>query len=292
MNASSILLAARPKTLPAAIVPVWTGCVLSWMMTGHLHTSLAVSTLIFAIAIQIATNLFNDVIDHRKGADTSRRLGPVRVTASGMMTHRAVMSWALAFIAIAIVAGVILLHARGWPIIAIAIPSLFLTYGYTGGPFPLAYHGMGELFVILFFGLVAVVGTVFIQTGGFPKEGFLLGTQIGCLSAVLISINNLRDREEDLSNNKLTLAARWGRSVGITVIALEIIIVLVLASGWIPAGKPMFALTAIPILILSPCILSAIIRTPPNQSFNRYLALAGLQLLAFGLTFHIIAWTL
>lgn len=292
MNASSILLAARPKTLPAAIVPVWTGCVLSWVMTGHLHTSLAVSTLIFAIAIQIATNLFNDVIDHCKGADTSRRLGPVRVTASGMMTHRSVMSWALAFIAIAIAAGVILLHARGWPIIAIAIPSLFLTYGYTGGPFPLAYHGMGELFVILFFGLVAVVGTVFIQTGGFPKEGFLLGTQIGCLSAVLISINNLRDREEDLSNNKLTLAARWGRSVGITVIALEIIIVLVLASGWIPAGKPMFALTAIPILILSPCILSAIIRTPPNQSFNRYLALAGLQLLTFGLTFHIIAWTL
>jgi len=290
MNASSILLAARPKTLPAAIVPVWAGCVLSWVMTGHLHTPLAVSTLIFAIAIQIATNLFNDVIDHRKGADTPRRLGPVRATASGMMTQRGVMSWAMAFIAIATAAGVILYLARGWPIIAIAIPSLFLTYGYTGGPFPLAYRGMGEVFVILFFGLAAVVGTVFIQTGGFPKEAFLLGAQIGCLSAVLISINNLRDREEDLSNNKLTLAARWGRRAGITIIALEMIIALVLASGWIPAGKPMLALSAAPILILSPRILSAVIRTRPNQTFNRYLALAGLQLLAFGLAFHLIAW--
>lgn len=289
MNSSSILLAARPKTLPDAIVPVWAGCVLSWVMTGHLHTSLAVSTLVFAVAIQIATNLFNDVIDHRKGADTLRRLGPIRVTASGMMTQRAVISWALAFLAIAITAGVILLRARGWPIIAIAIPSLFLTYGYTGGPFPLAYRGMGELFVILFFGCVAVIGTVFIQTVYFPKEAFLLGAQIGCLSAILISINNLRDREEDRSNHKFTLAARWGSRAGTTIIALEMIIVVVLASGWILGGKPMLALAVIPVLILSPCILSAIIRTQPNQTYNRYLAVAGIQLLAFGLVFHLVA---
>lgn len=289
MNAFSIVLAARPKTLPAAIVPVWTGCVLAWLLTGHIQVGLAGSTMVFAIAIQIATNLFNDVVDHRKGADTSKRLGPVRVTASGLMSQRAVVSLAQVFLGIAAISGTALYIARGWPIIAIAIPSLFLTYGYTGGPFPLAYRGMGELFVVLFFGLVAVVGTVFIQTGAFPPESFLLGSQIGCLSAILISINNLRDREEDLSTGKLTLAARWGRLAGIRIICLEMAVSLLLLIGWVIAGRPVLSLAALPILVLSPRILSGIASTQPDQSFNGYLALAGLQLLLFGLIFQLAA---
>jgi len=289
MKASSILLAARPKTLPAAFVPVWTGCVLVWLLTGHLRIGLAVATLLFAVSIQIATNLFNDVVDHRKGADTPGRLGPVRVTASGLMSQRAVMSLALVFIGISAIAGAFLYAARGWPIVAIAIPSLFLTYGYTGGPFPLAYRGMGELFVILFFGLAAVVGTVFIQTGFLPPEAFLLGAQVGCLSAILISINNLRDRKEDLSTKKLTLAARWGHRAGLVIIALEIAGALMLAGGWAIAGKPTLVWPALPVALLSSRILSGIRQADPDQALNRYLALAGLQLLLFGLIFHLAA---
>src|SRR5690606_33040962 len=127
----------RPKTLPAAIVPVWTGCVLAWKLTGNFSSLLALCTLGGAVAIQIATNFFNDAIDSHKGADTDRRLGPTRVTASGMMHPATVMRLGAAFLALATLCGVVLWQARGWPIIAIGIPSLFLAYGYTGGPFPL-----------------------------------------------------------------------------------------------------------------------------------------------------------
>ena len=215
-----MVLAARPKTLPAAVVPVWAGCVLAWKLTGEFDWLIAWSTLLGAVFIQIATNFFNDAIDSRKGADTERRLGPVRVTASGMMTARMVNGLAVGFLGLAFLCGVILYQARGWPVIVIGLPSLFLAYGYTGGPFPLAYRGMGEVFVVLFFGLVAVCGTVFMQTGEWPREGLLLGGQIGLLSAVLISINNLRDREEDATTGKRTLAVRFGPKVAVAVIWL------------------------------------------------------------------------
>ena len=144
----SSLQAARPKTLPAAIVPVWTGCVLAWAMQGVFDPWLATCTLMGALAIQLATNFFNDAIDHRKGADTSRRLGPQRVAASGLLSERGVMGMASGFLVVAIVFGLVLYQARGWPVLFIGLPSLFLAYGYTGGPYPLAYRGMGEIFVI------------------------------------------------------------------------------------------------------------------------------------------------
>ena len=111
----------------------------------------------------------------------------------------------------ALVCGFFLFTVRGWPIIAIGIPSVYLSYGYTGGPVPLAYRGLGELFVILFFGFVAVMGTIFVQTGFWPWQGWISGLQIGCLSAVLIAVNNYRDLEEDRAANKRTLVVRWGR---------------------------------------------------------------------------------
>ena len=148
----SCALAARPKTLPAAIVPVWAGCVLAWKLGGVFDPWLAGCTLIGAVAIQIATNFFNDAIDSMKGADTKTRLGPVRVTASGLLPPRTVMRVAGGFLAVALLCGVFIYQERGWPIVLIGLPSLFLAYGYTGGPFPLAYRGMGELFVIVFFG--------------------------------------------------------------------------------------------------------------------------------------------
>jgi 1,4-dihydroxy-2-naphthoate octaprenyltransferase len=285
----SCLLAARPKTLPAAIVPVWAGCVLAWKLSGSFDLALALWTLGGAIAIQIATNFFNDAIDARKGADTARRLGPVRVTASGLMSPRAVMGIATAFLAIAVVCGVFLYHARGWPILAIGIPSLFLAYGYTGGPFPLAYRGMGELFVIAFFGLIAVTGTVFIQTGQWPEESFLLGAQIGLLSSVLISINNFRDRAEDATTGKRTLAVRFGPKVAAGVIWLEIKLAAFAGLGWLAFGKPALMIASLPVLLLGMRILWGVFTLPPGPAFNKLLALAGVQLILFAALFHFAA---
>lgn len=285
----SCLLAARPKTLPAAIVPVWAGCVLAWKLSGSFDLPLALWTLIGAIAIQIATNFFNDAIDARKGADTEKRLGPVRVTASGLMSPRAVMGIATAFLSIAVVCGVLLYQARGWPIIAIGIPSLFLAYGYTGGPFPLAYRGMGELFVIAFFGLIAVAGTVFIQTGQWPQEAFLLGLQIGLLSSVLISINNFRDRAEDATTGKRTLAVRFGPKVAAAVIWLEIKLAAFAGLGWLAFGKPALMIASLPVLLLGMRILWGVFTLPPGPAFNKLLALAGVQLILFAALFHLAA---
>lgn len=285
----SCVLAARPKTLPAAIVPVWAGCVLAWKISGVFDAGLAFATLLGAAAIQIATNFFNDAIDAKKGADTERRLGPVRVTASGMLSQGAVMSIAAGFLAVAVVCGVILFQARGWPIVLIGIPSLFLAYGYTGGPFPLAYRGMGELFVIGFFGLVAVAGTVFIQTGGWPREALLLGLQIGLLSAVLISINNFRDREEDLSTGKRTLAVRCGPRVAAAVIWLEIKMAAFAGLGWLVMGEPWLVIASLPVLLIGMRIIWGVFTLPPGPGFNRLLTLGGVQLILFAVVFHVAA---
>jgi 1,4-dihydroxy-2-naphthoate octaprenyltransferase len=280
------MLAARPKTLPAAIVPVWVGCMLAWNLHGTFNPWLALATLLGALAIQIATNFFNDAIDSAKGADTARRLGPVRVTASGMLRSRTVMTLAAGFLAVACGCGVFLYHARGWPILAIGIPSLFLAYGYTGGPFPLAYRGLGEIFVIAFFGLVAVTGTVFIQTGGWPPAAMLLGMQTGLLSAVLISINNYRDREEDATTGKRTLAVRCGPQVAAAVIRLEIQLAAVAGIAWIGLGRPSLLLASAPAVLLGSKILRGVRTLPPGPAFNRLLALGALQLILFAVTFH------
>jgi 1,4-dihydroxy-2-naphthoate octaprenyltransferase len=283
------VLAARPKTLPAAIVPVWVGAVLAWKLSGKCDPWLALATLLGAITIQIATNFFNDAIDAKKGADTARRLGPVRVTASGMLRPRVVMAIAAGFLTVALVCGVFLYQARGWPIVVIGIPSLFLAYGYTGGPFPLAYRGMGEWFVIGFFGLVAVTGTVFIQTGGWPREALLLGLQTGLLSAVLISINNLRDRAEDTTTGKRTLAVRCGPRVAAALIWLEILLAALGGLVWIAFGHASLVFASIPVLLLGSGIIRGVHTLPPGPAFNRLLALGGVQLLFFAAVFHMAA---
>jgi 1,4-dihydroxy-2-naphthoate octaprenyltransferase len=283
------VLAARPKTLPAAIVPVWAGCVLACQLSGVFDPWLAFCTLLGAVAIQVATNFFNDAIDARKGADTARRVGPQRVTASGMLSARAVMTLAAGFLLVALGCGTVLFQARGWPIVCIGIPSLFLAYGYTGGPFPLAYRGMGELFVILFFGLVAVAGTVFIQTGGWPPEALLLGFQVGLLSAVLISINNFRDRDEDSTTGKRTLAVRFGPKPAAAIIWLEIKLAAFAGLGWLAFGQPMLIIASLPVMLIGMRICWGVFTLPPGPAFNRLLALAGLQLVLFAGVFHLAA---
>ncbi len=285
----SCVLAARPKTLPAAIVPVWVGCVLAWKLGGSFDLPLACATLIGAVAIQIATNFFNDAIDSKKGADTDRRLGPLRVTATGLIRPRTVLGIASGFLTLALICGAFLYQARGWPILCIGIPSLFLAYGYTGGPFPLAYRGMGEVFVILFFGLVAVTGTVFIQTGLWPREALLLGWQVGLLSAVLISINNFRDREEDSTTGKRTLAVRCGPKIAAAVIWFEIKLAAFAGLVWMAWGHPALLIASIPVLLVGLRIIWGVFTLPPGPGFNRLLALGGVQLILFAAVFHFAA---
>jgi 1,4-dihydroxy-2-naphthoate octaprenyltransferase len=285
----SCLLASRPKTLPAAIVPVWVGCVLAWKLTGTFNLWLAFCTAGGAIAIQIATNFFNDALDSRKGADTRNRLGPTRVTASGMMSAASVMRLGCVFLLIATGFGLVLYQARGWPVIAMGIPSLFLAFGYTGGPFPLAYRGLGEIFVVIFFGFIAVLGTVFIQSGAWPREAWLLGGQVGLLSAVLISINNLRDREEDATTGKNTLAVCLGPKAAVAVIWLEVKIAAFAGLAWIAFGHPTLAMAGAPVFLLGLRILWGVMTSPPGPAFNRLLALGAFQLIVFAAVFHFAA---
>jgi len=281
----SYFLAARPKTLPAAVVPVWVGCALAYHLTGGWDLWLAVYTLMGAIWIQIATNFFNDAIDSDKGADTDARLGPVRATASGQLSRNTVFAAAVICLLIACVFGYLLFASRGWPVLAIGIPSLYLCYGYTGGPVPLAYRGLGELFVILFFGVVAVTGTVFIQTGNWFTEAVITGISIGCLSAMLISINNLRDVDEDRSNHKNTLAVKWGRAR-----CINLLFVMWLASYI--ALMPIFGyrfqlLYFLPAFILGAMIVRKVSQTPPGTVYNQFLALSALQLILYAAAIHL-----
>jgi len=284
----AILLAARPKTLPAAIVPVWTGSVLAWKLTGLFSWTLALCTLGSAIAIQIATNFFNDAIDDAKGADTEARLGPTRVTASGLLPRKTVYLLATVFLVIASLLAIPLIEARGWIILAIGIPSLFLAYGYTGGPFPLAYLGLGEVFVVAFFGLIAVTGTIFVQTGAFYSEALWLGLTVGCLSAVLITINNLRDIEEDTRSDKKTLAVRWGWEKASNLIRIEYIVAII--SFYLTRSSPQMGDYLFAIFVLAfPAVrvISSVKNNGPSPALNGQLALAGMHLIFFA-----IAWTI
>jgi 1,4-dihydroxy-2-naphthoate octaprenyltransferase len=183
----------------------------------------------------------------------------------------------------------VLIRAAGWPILAIGAPSMYLAYGYTGGPFPLAYRGMGELFVVAFFGLVAVAGTVFVQTLAWRPEAFLLGGQIGLLSAVLISINNLRDREEDSTTGKRTLAVRLGPKPARIIIWLEIKLAVFLGLVWFVFGLPWLVLAVLPLLTLGMRIIWGAFTMPEGRGMNKLLALSALQLVAFAILFHILA---
>lgn len=203
------LLAIRPKTLFAAIAPVMLGTALSYSHNqGHLLNAFA--ALLGAIGIQIGTNLANDYWDSKKGADTQDRLGPVRVTSSGLISPRSVfVAMILAFV-VAGFAGLYLIYVAGWPVFWIGVLSIFCGIIYTAGPFPLAYLGLGDVFTFVFFGPVATMGTYYVQAHAISFAALLLGCVPGAYSVVLIALNNLRDRESDILVNKKTLAVRFG----------------------------------------------------------------------------------
>ncbi len=203
------LSAIRPATLWAGAVPVLAGSALA-VADGHRAPLAALAALLGAVLIQIGTNLVNDVADAARGADTPDRLGPPRATAQGWLTARQVTAGAAVSLAAAAVLGAYLTWVGGWPILTLGLASLVCAVAYTAGPFPLGYHGLGDLFVLLFFGFGAVVGTYFVQAGEVSAGALGAGFALGALATAILVVNNLRDRAGDAEAGKRTLAVRFG----------------------------------------------------------------------------------
>lgn len=279
----SWLLASRPKTLTAAVVPVFVGAALaSTQGAGWSWTSI-ILILLSAVCIQIATNLINDAIDFKKGADTEHRIGPQRVTQSGLLSHKQVMLGGLLFLLLAILFGIPLVMQAGWPIVTIGVVSVLMAYSYTGGPFPLAYLGLGDIFVFIFFGLIAVAGTYFISTGTCSPDVLVAGAQIGLLSTVLIAINNLRDVHQDRVVHKRTMAVRYGiRFVRFEIAAL-IGVSFLLSFYWALNGRLWAGILPFVMLPLGINISRQIFHEEPSVMYNKYLAQSAGLHAGFGL---------
>ena len=201
--------ALRPATLVASISPVMLGCALA--VHEDVFVGLpALLALGAAVFVQIGTNLANDVLDFKKGADTEQRLGPARATAQGWLTPTEVSVGAGVALLCSGACGAGLALVAGWPVVVIALVSLVCAVAYTGGPFPLAYVGLGDIFVFVFFGLIAVAGTVYVQALQWPPQAWWLGAAYGCLATAILVVNNLRDRVTDKVAHKRTLAVRLG----------------------------------------------------------------------------------
>src|SRR5437868_4343120 len=204
------LMAARVRTLPASIAPVLVGTALAGY-AGVFHPLRFVAALLGALFIQVGANLSNDYSDARRGADTEDRLGPVRVTAGGLVPPRQVLIATYVTFALAILCGVYLIAVAGWQLLLVGAASIVAGVLYTGGPRPYGYEGLGELFVFLFFGIVAVAGSFFVQTETLVWEAFALAVPVGLLASAVLVVNNVRDLETDRRAGKRTLAVRLGR---------------------------------------------------------------------------------
>lgn len=203
------ILAGRPKTLPAAAAPVIVGAALAWR-EGEFELYPALAALMTALLLQIGANLANDVFDYRRGADRPDRLGPVRVTATGLLTPRQVLTGMWLVFGVSALLGIYLIWVAGWPVLLIGIGAILSAIAYTGGPFPLGYYGLGDLFVFIFFGLAAVVGTYFVQARTLIPAAWWAAVPMGLLTVAILVVNNLRDIEGDRAAGKHTLAVRLG----------------------------------------------------------------------------------
>jgi len=282
-------MATRPKTLTAAIVPVIVGTMLATTVGVTIDWYLAWHALMGALCIQIGTNFINDALDFKKGADTGTRIGPLRATQSGLLTMRQVFLAGLAFFGLAILFGIPLIMKGGWIILLILVLSVVCGYLYTGGPKPLAYVGLGDLFVFVFFGLVSTVAVCYIQTGTFLGDALLAGAQIGLLATVLIAINNLRDRVEDAKVGKRTLAVRYGVSFARCEITFLLMAPFILSVFWVEYHGYLIALLPWLTYPLALTLVRNIWINNPSSLYNKYLAQAALLHLGFGalLTFAI-----
>jgi 1,4-dihydroxy-2-naphthoate octaprenyltransferase len=213
------VLAARPATLTAAFAPVAVGTACAWRVDAF-RWDAALAALLGAFLIQIATNFANDMYDFQKGADTEERLGPLRAAQAGLLTVHQLRRGIIVAFGLALGVGVYLTWVAGPVVVAMGLSSIAAGLAYTGGPFPLAYNGLGDVFVMLFFGFVAVAGTAFVQAFHVPSVAWLASVPIGALATAILAVNNVRDFEGDARAGKGTLVVRFGRRAGVWEYAL------------------------------------------------------------------------
>src|SRR5579884_3560482 len=275
------LMASRVRTLPASLAPVLVGTALAGYL-GVFHPLRFVAALIGAMFIQVGTNLSNDYSDARRGADAEDRLGPVRVTAGGLVPPRRVLVATYVSFAVAVLAGVYLIVVAGWQLLLVGAASILAGVLYTGGPRPYGYEGLGEVFVFLFFGIVAVAGSYFVQVKHLEWEAFALAVPVGLVAAAILVVNNFRDLDTDRRAGKRTLAVRLGRGRTRAMFATMVYLAYLLTPvTWL--FGPLRAWLFLPWLTLP--LATSIVRTVRNRtdgaSLNEALARNGMLQLAF-----------
>jgi 1,4-dihydroxy-2-naphthoate octaprenyltransferase len=282
VSVSHWVLAARPKTLSAASVPVLVGSACAFAL-GRWQPGPALAALGGALLLQIGANFANDVYDYEKGADTAERLGPTRAVQAGLISPAAMKRGMYVVFALALLLGLYLTFVAGPIILGIGIVSILSAVAYTGGPYPLGYNGLGDLFVFVFFGLVAVCGTSFVQLGHVPPLAVWCSLPVGALATAILVVNNLRDHEQDARVGKRTLAVRWGERAVIyeygLLLALAYAVPLYLATS---AHRGLFVLLPLVTLPLGRKLMRAV-ATERGSDLNARLAGTAKLLLLFGL---------
>jgi 1,4-dihydroxy-2-naphthoate polyprenyltransferase len=269
------LMAARPKTLPVGLAPVLVGTALA-ATADVFHPLRFAAALLGALFIQVGANLSNDYSDARRGADAEDRLGPLRVTAGGLVPPRQVLVATYVTFGLAILTGVYLVAVAGWQLLLVGAASIVAGVLYTGGPRPYGYEGLGELFVFLFFGIVAVAGSYFVQTERLVWEAFALAVPVGLLASAVLVVNNVRDLDTDRRAGKRTLAVRLGRERTRSLYAAMVYLAFPLAPvTWIfgPLG-PWLLLPFLALPLAAP-VVRTVRRRSDGPSLNEALAQSG-----------------
>jgi 1,4-dihydroxy-2-naphthoate octaprenyltransferase len=284
------LLAARPATLPAAIVPVLVGSAAGLHGLHQIHERVLFPTLLAALLIQIGTNFANDVFDFRRGADTAERLGPLRVTQGGLVTPRRVLIATYVTFGLALLIGLYLVSIGGWPILVIGILCLVAGVTYTGGPWPFGYHGLGDLVCFVFFGVLAVLGSAYLQRLEITPLDVWASIPVGCLVTAILIVNNLRDIDTDRQVGKMTLAVRLGRRATrleyIALVAIAYLVVVYLGLSGMVGAWWWLPLLSLPLAIWLVRFVSRAEGRPLNQALKR----TGQLHLVFGLLFAAALW--
>jgi 1,4-dihydroxy-2-naphthoate polyprenyltransferase len=278
------MLAARVRTLPAAAAPVVVGAGAA-IGAGHFAFFPAVAALVGALLLQIGANFANDLFDFLRGADTAARVGPMRVTQAGLLAPRQVRVGMWAVFAAAALIGVYLIAVGGWPVVLIGLAAILAAIAYTGGPFPLGYHGLGEVFVFLFFGLAAVGGTYYVQAGAMRAAAWWAAVPMGLLAVAIIVVNNLRDIDTDRAAGKHTLAVHFGeRGARAEYTVLVVIAYLMPVAMWATRVASAWVLLALLSLPLVPPLLRRL-RGERGRALNGVLAGTARLELIYGLLF-------
>jgi 1,4-dihydroxy-2-naphthoate polyprenyltransferase len=282
MKLSPWIMAARPRTLSLSMTPVVVGASLAWAVERDLRWPAVMAALICSAFIQLGTNLHNDAADSERGGDGPDRVGPPRVTASGLLDAAAVKHGALAFFVAAALLGSYLVFVGGWPILLLGGLSIFSGWAYTGGPHPVAYTPLGELFVVAFFGIGAVCGTYWLCAGVLDKAAIETGLAIGLMAGAVLLVNNYRDFEADARVGRRTLAIVAGPGIATWVYAGLMLLpfALLLPIGQaLPHGHVWPAFVALPLAL---AMIHCFMREPRGRGFNRILVRTVLTQLLFG----------